>query len=848
MDCGPAALASLLNGCGIDVSYPRLREACQTDVDGTSIDTLEELAVRFGLDAEQVMLPVDVLLEPENGHLPCIAVVTLPNGLTHFVVIWRRVLGWYEVMDPARGRSWMRRSDLESVLYVHETPVEAADWFDYARSETFVATLSRALGRLAVSAPKRDAILSRVRDADWRSAANVDAAIRMCLELRAAGERVRGRIAERLIELARSDPGIVPARCYQVESSGDETKVRLRGAVVLTAKGRARNPSEDDLVIARTLGGFSVPVGRRVVGILREIGFAGFAVRIGVMALMMGALTFIEALVFRYLLGFQAPIEFWTFALILIAVMLPSTAALVAELGQNRFSLTLGRQLEVQLRARLLRKLPRIRDDYFSSRLASDLAQRGHALSELRTAPTVIAGLSANVSRIAMLLVGLVWLMPSAVWIVLTAGVFAIVAPFGMFRLLAERDIRARTHLGALSNLYLDGLRGTEPIWTHGAARAMELEHESLLIRWVRATRRLRNVATWFELVQVIALGASGIALVVGAMDEGLPQGSVLLVAYWALFVPILSRALLGNLKQLPSMHNILLRVLEVLDAPEEQSDTQATRANPDVIGGVKLGFKQLAVSRGNQRVLADIDLAIAAGERIAIVGASGSGKSSFIGAIAGWHVIAGGVMEIDDVAADATLIQQLRQQTAVVDPESYLWNRELYANVLYGAGGEPTGLDSALRDSELLADLEKMVDGLATRVGENGSRLSGGEGQRLRIARALVRSDARLVLLDEPFAAMDAQQRRRMHDRVLARWPQATLLCVSHQVSETIGFSRALVFENGRIVEDGSPQSLLGGSTRYATMVQSEVELQRRLMAAPWRVWGTTPPASLPT
>ena len=104
MDCGPAALAALLNGCGIDVSYPRLREACQTDVDGTSIDTLEELAQRYGLAAEQVVLPSDFVLDVRNDNLPCIAVVTLPNGLTHFVVVWRRLLRGFEVRDPARGR------------------------------------------------------------------------------------------------------------------------------------------------------------------------------------------------------------------------------------------------------------------------------------------------------------------------------------------------------------------------------------------------------------------------------------------------------------------------------------------------------------------------------------------------------------------------------------------------------------------------------------------------------------------------------------------------------------------------------------------------------------------------
>jgi ABC-type bacteriocin/lantibiotic exporter with double-glycine peptidase domain len=84
MDCGPAALKCLLEGFGIAVSYGRLREACQTDVDGTSIDTLEEAAVQLGLEAEQMMLPVDHLLLPEAQALPALVVVRLPGGATHF--------------------------------------------------------------------------------------------------------------------------------------------------------------------------------------------------------------------------------------------------------------------------------------------------------------------------------------------------------------------------------------------------------------------------------------------------------------------------------------------------------------------------------------------------------------------------------------------------------------------------------------------------------------------------------------------------------------------------------------------------------------------------------------------
>ena len=107
MDCGPAVLKALLEGFGIRASYGRLREACQTDVDGTSIDVLEEVAGRLGLVAEQVMIPVDHLLVAEAAALPAILIVRLPNGLTHFVLVWRRHGPLVQVMDPAVGRRWV---------------------------------------------------------------------------------------------------------------------------------------------------------------------------------------------------------------------------------------------------------------------------------------------------------------------------------------------------------------------------------------------------------------------------------------------------------------------------------------------------------------------------------------------------------------------------------------------------------------------------------------------------------------------------------------------------------------------------------------------------------------------
>src|SRR5262249_29596423 len=123
MDCGPATLQALLAGFGVPASYGRLREACFTSLDGTSIDQIKPVANGFGLDAEQVMLPVDHLLLDESSALPALVVMITPGGATHFVVAWRRLGSWVQVMDPATGRQWRSAADLLANVYVHAQPV-----------------------------------------------------------------------------------------------------------------------------------------------------------------------------------------------------------------------------------------------------------------------------------------------------------------------------------------------------------------------------------------------------------------------------------------------------------------------------------------------------------------------------------------------------------------------------------------------------------------------------------------------------------------------------------------------------------------------------------------------------
>src|SRR5437868_4297336 len=148
MDCGPASLKSLLEGFGVPVSYGRLREACQTDVDGTSIDTIEEVALELGLDAEQAMIPLDHLLLPEAEATPAILVVRLPSGAPHFVVLWKRLGPVIQLMDPASGRRWTTSQELLKDVFVHTSLVQAPSWTAFATAPEFLRVLRQRCRRV----------------------------------------------------------------------------------------------------------------------------------------------------------------------------------------------------------------------------------------------------------------------------------------------------------------------------------------------------------------------------------------------------------------------------------------------------------------------------------------------------------------------------------------------------------------------------------------------------------------------------------------------------------------------------------------------------------------------------
>ena len=884
MDCGPASLKSLLHGFGIPVAYGHLREACSTDVDGTSINTLEEVAVELGLDAEQVMLPVDHLLLAESEALPAIVVVQLANKGAHFVLVWRTHGRWIQVMDPAVGRRWMSRAALLRDVYRHETTASAEAWREYAASVAFQNPLRRRMRELGVSSSAERTFLERaLEDASWKSLGNLDAAVRLADRLVASGAVHRGEESEQLLTRLtkvtsdESRARAIPDRFWSVRpalpSAEGEAQVLVRGALLVHGVGRRSSAGDRstalraqlDPELLRALKAPPKSIWKPLREIVRNAGgpllaVAVFSTAVAAMTVLLQALLLRSIVDLGYWLGIAqhrlgAALALGVFLLAALLLDLPLTMSL------QRF----GRRLEVLLRVALARKIPRTADQYFHSRALSDLAERAHSLFILRELPMLLGTWLRSAFLLAFTSIGILWLAPwLSAWVAASVGVAVVLSVLSLW-LLQEREMRARSHGGVLIRFYLDALLGISSIRAHNAGTSLLREQEGALVQWTNAHRRLQLAGVVIEALQAVAGVALAVGLVMTHVARQGSSGSILLVSYWALQLPVLAQSLAVSARQVPAIRNVLTRVLEPLDAPNETSEADSASAerapiipseqDPPMSGpvsfapmpmvkvasaceGVSVEMRGVAVRAGGRAVLDDVQLALAPGDQIAVVGASGAGKSTLLGLLLGWSRAAEGEISIDGKPLTSKALARWRRHTAWVDPAVHLFNRRFAENLLYGSEGGVTELSVAVDQADLREVLERLPEGMQTMMGEGGALVSGGEGQRVRIGRAWLRRDVRLVLLDEPFRGLARDRRAELLERARRHWAGATMICVTHDVSSTLTFGRVLVVEGGRIVEDGDPRALAAdASSRYHALLTTEKMVQGSLWGSfHWR------------
>lgn len=222
------------------------------------------------------------------------------------------------------------------------------------------------------------------------------------------------------------------------------------------------------------------------------------------------------------------------------------------------------------------------------------------------------------------------------------------------------------------------------------------------------------------------------------------------------------------------------------------------------------------------QDVLQHLNLDIAPGEKVALVGASGGGKTTLVQVILGLYPARSGQVLFDGVPVEQIGLDVVRDNVATVLQHPALFNDTVRNNLTLGAGHTDDAVWHALGIAQLADAVRQLPDGLNTLVGRNGVRLSGGQRQRLAVAR-MVLSNPKVVILDEATSALDTTTERHLHSALRRFLAGRTTLIVAHRLSAVRQADRALVFDDGRIVEQGSHDDLMAGDGLYATLYRRQ-------------------------
>ncbi len=282
---------------------------------------------------------------------------------------------------------------------------------------------------------------------------------------------------------------------------------------------------------------------------------------------------------------------------------------------------------------------------------------------------------------------------------------------------------------------------------------------------------------------------------------------------------------LLAPLKHLADVNAPLQRglaaaesVFSLLDEPEE--DDRGTQTLARARGELRFEDVSFTYAGAERRALSHVTLAIAAGETVALVGASGGGKTTLANLIPRFHHPQAGAILLDGVNLEDLTLVSLRANLALVSQDVVLFNDTVAANIAYGTRRDASRdeIIGAATAAHAMAFIEELPQGLETLIGENGVRLSGGQRQRLAIARALLK-DAPVLILDEATSALDSESERAVQAALDVLMKNRTTLVIAHRLSTIENAHRIVVLDHGRVMETGAHAQLIANNGIYANL-----------------------------
>jgi len=483
-----------------------------------------------------------------------------------------------------------------------------------------------------------------------------------------------------------------------------------------------------------------------------------------------------------------------------------------------------GQRLVMDLRAAMFDKLlaqpTAFYDEQAKGRLVATVAFNVTQVTE--SATSVVTSLVRDSLSIVGLMGWLLWLnwkltlvtlaiVPFSVWIFKVAG-----------RRLRYTSREMQKNIGDITHVL------EESIGAHKLVKVFDGGHYEQA-RFGHAIQRARQFAmkqtvaanAHGPILQLLAAIALAVIVYIATQQASTNETSVGGFVSYMVAMLMLSAPMKRLSSVLPTIQRGLAAaeaVFALLDQDSEPDNGQQRLQRAR--GEVRFENVTLAYAGKPTPVVANVDLHVTAGETLALVGASGSGKTSLVNLLPRFYSPTSGRILLDDIPLDDIKLADLRANIALVSQDVTLFNDSISANIAYGrlATATPEAIRRAAEAAHALEFIEAMPAGFDTLVGENGVKLSGGQRQRLAIARALLK-DAPILILDEATSALDTESERFVQAALENLMQGRTTLVIAHRLSTIESADRIVVMEQGRIVEIGSHNELLDKSGAYARL-----------------------------
>ncbi len=334
---------------------------------------------------------------------------------------------------------------------------------------------------------------------------------------------------------------------------------------------------------------------------------------------------------------------------------------------------------------------------------------------------------------------------------------------------------------------------------------------------WIRGTNSGTSQATSLLVLRTAVVGLSLWLWWIGRASAG--DLTWVLTTYFVVhgYLRDIGQHISVLQRSVNDMHEMVLlhgQMPSVADAPG---------ARPIAITRGEIVFDRVGFTYGAQGrpLYQNLSLTIAAGERVGLVGHSGSGKTTFVKLVDRLYDVTSGQIRIDGQDIALATQASLRSQIATVQQDPVLFHRSLAENIAYGRpGASQDAIEHAARLANAHDFIARLPQGYGTLVGERGIKLSGGERQRVALARAFL-ADSPILVLDEATSSLDSESEALIQDAMLRLMAGRTAIVIAHRLSTVRALDRILVFDRGRIVEEGSHQALMAREGVYRRLVE---------------------------